>query len=472
MASVELRHLRYLLAVAEHGNFTRAAEELHISQPTLSQQIKQLERTVGVQLLDRTGRRVRLTDAGAVYTDHAGRALRDLAAAERAVHDVQNLSRGHLRLGATPTFTAYLLGPLVAGLHARHPGIGLTLTEMPQDRIEAALLADDLDLGIAFTGHHLPGVAATALFTETLTLVTGAPVAAGRGAPLPVQDLTGRQLALLSDDFATRGHIDAYFSRHRPSRASTVEANSIQALTRSSGAPTWPPSCRTPSPTTTPTSPPSPSNRPCRPAPSLSCTGKAPTSRRRPAPSPGSSTRSSARAATRPPRDPPTRRTGGGPRTGRLHPVPRGARFRVREHRGGTGRCCAVRPGPRDPSVRMELNRGMTAKGLAYAASRVIPVGPPPQARGRPQGTLGPVPEGRATPAGAGTTRRTGSRRRRRASYPPPAAPRTSHRHRRRSPSPSRDRRHPPRTPHARGHLMANIELHIANEMLDRFETT
>ncbi|QSS88976.1 LysR family transcriptional regulator, partial [Streptomyces sp. M54] len=147
MASVELRHLRYLLAVAEHGNFTRAAEELHISQPTLSQQIKQLERTVGVQLLDRTGRRVRLTDAGAVYTDHAGRALRDLAAGERAVHDVQNLSRGHLRLGATPTFTAYLLGPLVAGLHARHPGIGLTLTEMPQDRIEAALLADDLDLG-------------------------------------------------------------------------------------------------------------------------------------------------------------------------------------------------------------------------------------------------------------------------------------------------------------------------------------
>ncbi|MGW2180320.1 transcriptional regulator CynR [Streptomyces sp. NPDC001732] len=232
MAALELRHLRYLLAVAEHGNFTRAAEELHISQPTLSQQIKQLERTLGVQLLDRTGRTVRLTDAGAVYTDHARRALRDLAAAERAVHDVQDLSRGHLRLGVTPTFTAYLIGPLIAELHARHPGVGLTLTEMSQDRIETSLLADDLDLGIAFVGAHLPGITATALFTETLTLVTGTrQPAADQASPLPVRELTDQQLALLSGDFATRSHIDAYFTRHRTAPRITVEANSIQALT-------------------------------------------------------------------------------------------------------------------------------------------------------------------------------------------------------------------------------------------------
>ncbi|WP_433424861.1 transcriptional regulator CynR [Microtetraspora malaysiensis] len=231
MAVLELRHLRYLLAVAEHGNFTRAAEELHISQPTLSQQIKQLERTLGVQLLDRTGRTVRLTDAGAVYTDHARRALRDLAAAERAVHDVQDLSRGHLRLGVTPTFTAYLIGPLTAELHTRHPGVSLTLAETTQDRIELALLADDLDLGIAFAGPHLPGVTATALFTETLSLVTGAPRAQATPKPLPVRALKDEQLALLSGDFATRGHIDAYFARHRAAPRIAVEANSIQALT-------------------------------------------------------------------------------------------------------------------------------------------------------------------------------------------------------------------------------------------------
>jgi LysR family cyn operon transcriptional activator len=232
MPVLELRHLRYLLAVAEHGNFTRAAEELHISQPTLSQQIKQLERTLGVQLLDRTGRTVRLTDAGAVYTDHARRALRDLAAAERAVHDVQDLSRGHLRLGVTPTFTAYLIGPLTAELHTRHPGITLTVREMPQELIETGLLSDDLDLGIAFADPHQPGITATALFTETLSLVTNPQHAdASQDQPLPVQALAERQLALLTGDFATRSHIDAYFARHGVSPRIRVEANSIQTLT-------------------------------------------------------------------------------------------------------------------------------------------------------------------------------------------------------------------------------------------------
>ncbi|MFI1172172.1 transcriptional regulator CynR [Streptomyces melanogenes] len=222
----ELRHLRYLLAVAEHGNFTRAAEELRISQPTLSQQVKQLERTVGAQLLDRTGRTVRLTDAGETYVHYARRALRELAAAERAVLDVADLSRGSLRLAVTPTFTAYLTGPLVAELHARHPGITLDVRELAQDRIEAALLADELDLGIAFHRPHLSGIAATPLFTETLTLVVGT----APSAPLPVRDLAHRQLALLSGDFATRGHIDAYLDAHGVRPHIAVEANSVQAL--------------------------------------------------------------------------------------------------------------------------------------------------------------------------------------------------------------------------------------------------
>ncbi|WIX77157.1 transcriptional regulator CynR [Amycolatopsis carbonis] len=218
----ELRHLRYLLAVVECGSFTRAAEELHVSQPTLSQQIKQLERTLGVQLLDRTGRAVRPTDAGEAYVRHVRAALRDLDSGERAVHDVQDLSRGHLRLATTPTFTSYLVGPLAAELRTRHPGVTLTIEERAQDEIEARVLADDLDAGIGFGDSATPGIGATALFEETLSLVRGRAVTAAA-----VED---RELALLTRDFVTRTHIDAYFAQHGINPRITVEAHSIQAL--------------------------------------------------------------------------------------------------------------------------------------------------------------------------------------------------------------------------------------------------
>lgn len=223
----ELRHLRYLQAVAVHANFTRAAQALHVSQPTLSQQIQQLERAIGAQLLDRTGRSVRLTDAGQAYLEHARRALQELAAGQRAVHDVTDLSRGHLRLAFTPTFTAYLVAPLIAELHKHHPGITVTVREMSQDSMEGQLFADDLDLGIAFDQPHRQGIAATTLFTETLIVVAG--------ASNPVRRLTSKSvehqpLALITTDFATRGHIDAYFAEHRITPRISLQANSIQAL--------------------------------------------------------------------------------------------------------------------------------------------------------------------------------------------------------------------------------------------------
>lgn len=94
-----LRHIRYFLAVAEQGNFTRAAEALHVSQPTLSQQIKQLEDTLGAPLFDRSGRAVRLTDAGEAWMRYARLALQDLDAGARAIHDVATLERGPFAAG-------------------------------------------------------------------------------------------------------------------------------------------------------------------------------------------------------------------------------------------------------------------------------------------------------------------------------------------------------------------------------------
>ena len=103
------RHLNYFIAVAEHGGFTRAAAILHVSQPALSQQIRQLEETLGVRLFDRSGRNTCLTDAGKVWLIYARRALRELAEGQRALHDVDDLQRGTLRVAMMPTFTHYFI---------------------------------------------------------------------------------------------------------------------------------------------------------------------------------------------------------------------------------------------------------------------------------------------------------------------------------------------------------------------------
>ncbi|MFP8973871.1 transcriptional regulator CynR [Pseudomonas aeruginosa] len=224
-----LRHLRYLLAVAEHRNFTRAAEALHVSQPTLSQQVRQLEEQLRVQLLDRSGRSVRPTDAGELYLLHARRALRELEAAQRAIHEVRDLSRGRLRLGMTPTFTCYLVGALVDPFNQRYPGIELSLEELPQDALEAALIDDRLDLGVAFSEPGSVEIDSQPLYLERLGLVLGAEHPAA-DAPLAAAALAELPLALLRDDFATRRHIDAYLRQQGVTARVALEANSISAI--------------------------------------------------------------------------------------------------------------------------------------------------------------------------------------------------------------------------------------------------
>jgi LysR family transcriptional regulator, cyn operon transcriptional activator len=226
-----LRHIRYFLAVAEHRNFTRAAEALHVSQPTLSQQIRQLEDTLGTPLLDRSGRTIQLTDAGAAYVRYAQRALQDLEAGRRAIHDVRELSRGSLRVAMTPTFTAYLIGPLLAQYNRRYPNITLNIFEMPQERIEGLLSEDALDVGIAFDETHSPDIEALPLFVEALAMVVGKshPHVANREA-LTLHEFGSEALVLLNEEFATRHYIDRYCRQHGVTPRITMEVNSISAV--------------------------------------------------------------------------------------------------------------------------------------------------------------------------------------------------------------------------------------------------
>lgn len=229
-ANMLARHIKYFLAVAQHQSFTRAATALHVSQPALSQQVRQLEESLGAQLFDRSGRITRLTDAGEVYLRYARRASQDLEEGKRAIHDVGDLSRGSLRVALTPTFTTYLVGPLVEAFHSRYPNITLNLREIAQEQMEEHLLADELDVGIAFEDGHAPDIDTVPLLIETLALVVGGkhPLAGQR--TIDLEALSGETLILLNAEFATREQIDRYCRQHSLTPHVQMEANAIGAV--------------------------------------------------------------------------------------------------------------------------------------------------------------------------------------------------------------------------------------------------
>jgi Transcriptional regulator len=229
------RSLRYLMAVAEHQSFTRAAEALYVSQPTLSQQIKQLEDLLEAQLLDRTGRNVRLTAAGEVYLQHARRALVELNAGSRAIYELHDLSRGSLRLGMTP-ISDYLATPLLDQFNGRYPGITVSTLEMPQSDIEAALADDKVDIGIAFGSAPSSTVFSDEIdthimFIESLNLAVGKghPLA-GQTRPLNGEVLEQEPLVLFHQDYALRRHIDQYCLEQGITPRIVMEATSLSVI--------------------------------------------------------------------------------------------------------------------------------------------------------------------------------------------------------------------------------------------------
>ena len=229
------RSLQYLLAVAEHGSFTRAAEVLHVSQPTLSQQIKQLEGTLQSSLLNRSGRSTRLTDAGEVYVRHARRAWGELDAGMRAINEVQDLSRGTLRLGWTP-ITDYLTCCLLEKYNSKYPGITLSTLEMPQDGIETAVAEGRIDVGIAFSERFSSAeqsnlIEMDMLFEESLCLAVGNKhPSAGQKKMINAQEFGGENLALLNGDFAIRRDIDRYCHEHGIDPHIAIETNSLNVI--------------------------------------------------------------------------------------------------------------------------------------------------------------------------------------------------------------------------------------------------
>jgi len=168
---MELHQLRYFVAVAETGSFTRAAEREGVTQPTLSEQILRLEskgKGIGRQLFDRLGRKVVLTDAGNVLLSHAQSILAAMGEAERAVRD--SSEGGRLRVGAIPTVAPFLLPRAVTRFHQAHPEVKIQLKEDLTERLLADLLSGELDIGLMALPIRDERLHVEKLFTEPLVM--------------------------------------------------------------------------------------------------------------------------------------------------------------------------------------------------------------------------------------------------------------------------------------------------------------
>jgi DNA-binding transcriptional LysR family regulator len=143
---MELRQLRYLVALADERHFTRAAARLHIAQPALSQQVRRLEDEVGVALVDRTTRHVALTPAGDLLVGRARRALAEVDAAAAELSELAGVRTGRVVIGAMRSTGPFDLSALFAAYYARHPGIELVVREEPSEVMLQRLHADALDV--------------------------------------------------------------------------------------------------------------------------------------------------------------------------------------------------------------------------------------------------------------------------------------------------------------------------------------
>jgi LysR family transcriptional regulator, transcription activator of glutamate synthase operon len=143
---MELRQLRYLVALAEELNFTRAAAAEHIAQPALSQQIRKLEDEIGVALVERTTRHVSLTEAGELLVVRARRILAELDSAQSELEALRGIDRGHVTIGAIHTMGPIDLSLALAEFHARYPHVALSVREQTSEECAELLRIDELDL--------------------------------------------------------------------------------------------------------------------------------------------------------------------------------------------------------------------------------------------------------------------------------------------------------------------------------------
>lgn len=210
---MELHQLRYVVAVAETGNFTRASERVNISQPSLSQQIINLETEVGRKLFHRLGRKAVLTEAGEVFLERARRILFEIENAAKELGDHPTLER-RITVGAIPTVAPYLLPTLITRCRERHPNLQIDVREDFRTHLTRAAVEGEVDFAIVALPVKDVRLSIVPLLTEPLLLVVAKDHPLARKPRVKAPDLAGETFVILGTSSSLASQIQRFCGDH------------------------------------------------------------------------------------------------------------------------------------------------------------------------------------------------------------------------------------------------------------------
>ena len=207
VASMDVRGLEVFLSVAKHLNFTRAGEEVHLSQPSVSVRIRQLERDLGSKLFEQLGKRIALTEAGQLLLPYALRVMAAMDDALHAIDELKGLERGSVRIGASTTPGMYLIPRTIAQFKQQYPKIDVHLAVRDTRQIEEGVIRNEFDFG--FVGGHLAGDEVDVLpwIIDHLVLVVPSNHVLARKTLVKVADLRKERFILREPGSATRAAV-------------------------------------------------------------------------------------------------------------------------------------------------------------------------------------------------------------------------------------------------------------------------
>ena len=234
---MNLEQLRSFLEVANLGHFTRAAEKLHLAQPSLSRQISTLETELGAELFRRARGNISLTDAGETLLPRARRMLADADAVRDEMAELAGLQRGKVRLGATPTLCISLVAEAMGVFHTAHPGVELLLTEAGSNVLVEQLADGAVDMALITLSDALPvmgpALVRTPLLSEELVVVsstTNGPAIPDDG--IGVADLARLPMVFFAESYDLRATTDAAFRAVGLAPTPVIEGAEMDAVLR------------------------------------------------------------------------------------------------------------------------------------------------------------------------------------------------------------------------------------------------